>query len=284
MKRMGRHGATENDLNTLLLSEVMAQKNAVPSRGEFPLVIFVQGGGRPAHSAFILCEFLASHGFYVATMPNIGLHTQKNDGGALQNDLQLGDIEFIKGYLSSNSKVNGNKLSLISFSKGTEASFLYQMKNRDTDAIITLDGIPDTVLMGKSPYYFPNEMNCPTLLIQSNHANKYSVIDAEETHLFRSYFQTADRTVLRFMELNHPGLLSIGMIESVLVPNITRFPPIGDTQLSHELLCEEILNFLTIHLKNEEVVIGRKSPGDLVVQHYFPANLPAMSESDGRND
>jgi len=269
--RMGRHGASADDLNKLLNTGVMARKNAEPAEGKFPLIIFVQGGGRPASSAFILSEYLASRGFYVATMPHIGLHTQKNDGGQLQNDLQIEDIEFIKGYFSNHPGINITKLGLIAFSTGVEASFLYQMKNRNADVLVTLDGVPDTTLLKKSPYYFPEEVDIPLLIIQSNHGKKFSVKEANEPHEFGSYFQESDRTVLRFMELNHPGLLSIGMIESTMVPKVTRFPPIGNTQLSHELLCRAVANFLLTYLKAEETGFGEDTDEDLVVRQHFPA-------------
>lgn len=268
---MGRHGATKENLRVLLQTTVAAKSQFEVQDQPLPLVIFVQGGSRPTWSAFILCEYLASHGFYVATMPNIGLHRQKNDGGSLQHLLQVEDIQFVKGYLSSRSGIDCDRLGLISFSKGAEALYLYQMKNRNARALVTLDGIPDTVLMKQSPFYFADQINIPILSIQSNHGAHHTIASAKMDQTFNSYFPRSDKTALRFMQMNHPDLLSTGMMESILVPNLTRFKSIGDVQTSHELMCQIIKDFMIDHVGGGE---SRDSEIDTteawVVHQFFP--------------
>ena len=65
------------------------------------------------------------------------------------------------------------------------------------------------------------------------------------------------------MELNHPGLLSLGMIEAVMKSKLTRFPAIGDAQYSHELMCNYVNHFLKMNLNQnaESMEFITNTPG-----------------------
>ena len=66
-------GLKADQIQPLLESRARAVREAVPSPGTFPVLIFGQGlYFESPLSNFVLCEFLASHGYVVATSPLYG--------------------------------------------------------------------------------------------------------------------------------------------------------------------------------------------------------------------
>lgn len=248
---LGRYGASQADILRMMNSETGAFQNVAPKKGAFPLIIFVQGGGRPAHSAFILCEYLASHGFVVATMPAIRNPADPRSGLQQIQD-QVQDISFIQDFVHTQFNVN-EKLGLISFSTGIYASLLYQMKNQNAQLLISLDGVPKEEVLKTSPYYAVNHISKPLCVFQSNHGGRLSREEALKKADPLFFLNQTPKYYLRMMELNHPELLSIGMLQATVGARLIRFEAIGDIQSSHELLCRQIKHLAYFFMKKSKV-------------------------------
>jgi len=250
-EKMGRHGASRSGLEKIVSSPTKANKRMLPAKGPFPLIIFVQGGGRPAHSAFLLCEYLASYGFVVATMPAVGSQSWAKDRGMDQVLLQKNDIAFIRSLLIKRAYV-GNSLGLISFSTGAHPLTLYQMQHQNAQLAVLLDGAPSQDFLHASPVFDPTAFTLPSVFIQSNHGKKLNVQEAQLKEDPLPFLPYCDKYFLRMMDLNHPELLTIGMLQAISGERLIRFDPVGDIQKSHELLCRQILIYCRFFLSNQE--------------------------------
>lgn len=253
-KWFGRNGAKLKDLEKLMYCEVNAIENASPAKGKHPLLIFAQGFGRPAYSAFVLCEYLASHGYVVASMQHIGYHSRRpKEKSSIVLDTQVGDIAFVRSYLQDRYFIDTHQLGLITFSSGATAAVAYQAKNRDVKGMALLGGMRRVTapVLESFPYYADSLIQRPILFCRENHAKKMNLEQARQDTAFHQVLPFAPKYQLRFMELNHPGLLSFAMIESILVPKFTRFLPIGDTQASHEYLCQSVRQFFQAIFQNQ---------------------------------
>ena len=60
------------EFDALMATPTAAIKDAQPADGPFPMLVFAQGFGQDPSSQNILSEYLASHGYVVATVPQIG--------------------------------------------------------------------------------------------------------------------------------------------------------------------------------------------------------------------
>ncbi len=250
MRFLTRYGASRMELDKLLDTNSLARFGASPIYEKFPVIVFVQGGGRPARSTFLMSEFLASNGYVVVTMPHIGSNAQRPERGPKRYQTQLSDLEYLIKETEKMPFVDTSRLILMSFSTAAETLFLYQSKSLNANALVTLDGVPDIELLKQFPEFKSERISIPILFIRSNHGKKMTLVEAESDRDLQLLFNASERISLRMMELNHPELLSIGMMLAV-VPKLTRFSPIGDIEGSHILMNKCTLQFLQKVLENE---------------------------------
>ncbi len=273
LNRLIRHDAEPFKLEQLLNSKTKAVVNSKPTDGKFPMILFVQGGGRPARSAFLLSEYLASHGFVVVTMPHIGSETQRPDSGMKRYLTQVADMEYVISEMETLPFVDSEHLFLFSFSTAAESLFIYQSKTKKAKAIVTLDGTPNMQLMDELVGFNQNEIDVPLLFIKSNHGAKMTLEVAKADNELEPLFSRSERTSIRMMKMNHPDLLSIGLMEAY-VPKLTRFEPLGEKVKSHQVLYESIRTFLTESGSSNSVSLGDhyKLPEDLALIKFYDAN------------
>ena len=181
-------GVTEEQLQRLLKTKTAAIKNAPPTR-RFPLVVY-------AHIApsgnNIMCEYLASHGFVVATIPWKGTFEYNLDVGLTGVETQIKDIEFAIGLLRKDPNVDGNKIATIGMSFGAISTLGLQSRNSDVDALISLDGgigsAFGAAVVQRTPYYSLSRISTPLL------------------HLYGSNVPGTDLTFLQSLKVLPPSL------------------------------------------------------------------------------
>ena len=136
--------AKVSDATTKLLlgRSLYASASAKALDGEFPLVLVAQGNGQDVFDQVVLCEYLASHGFVVATTPSPMIRTP------MTNDNQVGQMAAIQATqlsiaihtVSTAHKIDANRIGLVGHSFGARAALLLAMNNPKIKAIVSLDG------------------------------------------------------------------------------------------------------------------------------------------------
>ncbi|MFH0944216.1 MAG: alpha/beta fold hydrolase, partial [Planctomycetota bacterium] len=270
-------------LRALLETRTRAFEAAPPATGRHPLIALAQGlyYESPITHA-ILCEYLASHGFVVATCPLVGTWSRLIDLDPEHLETQARDMEYIIALARERSDVDGERLGLVGFDMGGMTSLILAMRNPDVDALVSLDagilyphpsGIPVN-----SPHYDPSRLLAPWLHITQRDA----VADPAASG---SLFETAvysERTLILAEGMRHCDLTSFAMIEGKApVPGYWQ-DSVGDPRPKYEAVCREVLRFFqTVLLGDRDArrflerdPAGVAAPGPLSFAHHAARPAP----------
>jgi len=249
-------GMSKERLMDLLLKPTAAIKDAVEAHGSFPLIIFGQGlfYESPITHA-VLCEYLASYGYVVATYPLLGTYSPLVNLDIIDLETQVRDLEFVLSQGCGLPFVDKNRLGLIGFDLGSMSALLLQMRNADIDAFVSLDsGIMfehNTRLLKQSPYYRPEKLCVPLMHITRTKTENEEMNVIEDHSLFESAVY-ADIFLLRFKDMRHVDFTSYALYG---MDNVVPFywgPARGNPRAGYEIMCRYILNFLEAYLNGDE--------------------------------
>jgi hypothetical protein len=124
---------SEQVFQKLLSTQMAASLNALPSRGSFPLVVYSSGLNDISSSNVVLWEYLASHGYVVITVPQLGTTSDSVNLGINPIDLetQIRDLEFALAAMHDFPNVDRNKLAAMGHSMGGVA--IWNLSDIPTD-------------------------------------------------------------------------------------------------------------------------------------------------------
>lgn len=125
------------------LSRPMAgMREAEPATGTFPLVLIAQGNFHSAYNQAILSEYLASHGYIVATTPSVSLidgPLEETDQIYDYADTQAYDLQEAISATERRFEIRFDRIAVVGHSFGARAGFLLALR-RHTNAFVSLDG------------------------------------------------------------------------------------------------------------------------------------------------
>jgi dienelactone hydrolase len=192
---LSRQGIPEATGWRWMAAPMLARRDAPALGGRVPLVLVAQGNGEGAPDQAVLCEYLASHGYVVATTPSPMAITgpMKSEGEiGTRAEEQARDLQFVAHAAAKWSNVRPGGLAVVGYSFGARGALLFAIRETGTRAFVSLDGGIGTSLgrsqMEKSPLFDTAGVRAPLL-----HA--YEEEDA---------FMKPDFTLLR--EVAHGGL------------------------------------------------------------------------------
>lgn len=123
-------------------AEMNAYRDAPWVKGTFPAVLYFGGLNGPINANAILAEFLASHGYAVASISFLGPSDEQAFQSRTADDLESSfrDMEFAWTVLQTEPNVDNTKLGLIGHSVGAIEATILGLRNADVSAVIALDG------------------------------------------------------------------------------------------------------------------------------------------------
>lgn len=131
---------SEKELARLMSRGLRAVRDAQPAEGRFPLIVFGQGLDFESPLAHVvLCEYLASHGYVVATAPLLGVDSRLSGIEIRDVEAQIRDMEIVMGATRHLPFVDGERLGVAGFDLGGIAGLLLSMRNPEVKALVTLD-------------------------------------------------------------------------------------------------------------------------------------------------
>ena len=135
-------GISKATVDSLLNSPLMAMAAGPPRTGSFPLVLLSHGNRQSAADQAVLGEFLASHGFVVASTPSPMLRTpmERQSQIAQFAEEQAEDLVTAVSVVASAIPVDTSRLFLVSHSFGARSALLMAMRNPRVRALVSLDG------------------------------------------------------------------------------------------------------------------------------------------------
>jgi len=127
-------------------------KNGEAKEGAFPLLLFVNREYRGIHTNTVMMEYLASHGYIVATTPSKDHEKSYQDG---MSDLRLihanlSDIKFVKGYMHQFPNVDANKTGVIGYFVGSFAATMLSRDDQNIGAVVNLHSLLNDSRFGEN--------------------------------------------------------------------------------------------------------------------------------------
>ncbi|MDO5972859.1 alpha/beta hydrolase [Flavivirga jejuensis] len=242
-----------------LSEKVNAYSNPTLLSGNFPIVVYASSYQASSIENFALCEYLASNGFVVISSPSKGTDTRWLEGATTKDmETQSRDVEFLLKEIYNYKNIDTEKVALMGFSFGGLSNAITVMKNKNINAIVSLDGAEryNYPVLEQSPYFNLDNFTIPYIHFSQKEIPKEVLrndkIPAELNYKFQLYDSLKYSNVYRyrFHDLTHSYFSSFG----VLFANRDKRQDKSDEKImaSYNLLCLHILQFLNATLKNKK--------------------------------
>lgn len=147
-------GMSKEQLKEMWNTETASIKNNEPAQGKFPLIVLGQGLYYESPlSNFILCEYLASHGFIVVTSPLVGNYYRLVNINPVDLETQIRDMEYLISVANELSIVDEGNIGVWGYDLGGISGLIFCMRHPEVKAFLSLDcsilaphysGLPNT--------------------------------------------------------------------------------------------------------------------------------------------
>jgi tetratricopeptide (TPR) repeat protein len=246
-KEEGDNQFTSEQLDQLLELDVLARLNAKAVDGQFPVVLYPNGGS-PAYQS-ISCEFLASHGYVAVAFVPKGRFSSGLEVSSIGLEVAVDDLEFVLGKISEEQVADMNKVSILANAIHSSVGAAAISRNEKIKALISLEGgLPSAFeqsLLSESVFYQSENIKVPILFIYSPHPS----IDPEYTF----HLKYSDRYYAFFPQMSEFVMLNYGMFDG-FIPGILGEHS-GNTKTGFETA-----NMLTLRFLNQKI---KDEPGEL---------------------
>ncbi len=284
-------GLDNGDLETLFSRRSASVRGAAFAEGRFPLLILGQGLYYESPlSHIVLCEFLASHGYIVATCPLLGSHYRLVNLNVEDLETEIRDLEFLIGTVRELPEIEIADLGVIGYDLGGMAGLILSMRNPGVRAFLSLDagilfghfsGLPNS-----HPHYHEKNFGIPWM-----HMTQARFIEAfrEEQGLSNLFDRKTygDSYLVRVPTDNHGEFSSYAMFDiRNAVPGYWG-PWREGAQQRYQEICQIALDFFEAYLKKNQGSLKRlkespymQDPSETGVSVEFKAGKSAPPSMD----
>ncbi len=148
-------------------ASTLAVRDAAPSGGRYPVVIYSPGFAGPAHENLDLCEYLASQGYVVIASRSMGSrsHTMSIDMEGME--AAAADIAFLANYAQTLPQADIGKVAAVGFSWGGMANVFAAARSSRIKALVSLDGSIrfHPKIWGAATYVRPSNTAVPMMFL-----------------------------------------------------------------------------------------------------------------------
>ncbi|WP_128545244.1 hypothetical protein [Larkinella soli] len=280
LRALVRFGAglelTDADLLAIRRTPTAAHREARPASGPFPVIVSGLDGG-PA-SASVMYEYLASHGYVVLATPGIGrTATLQASRPQLALHERIDQLEYVLAFAHSLPTADPTRLGVLGINFDGMSGLLFQMKNMQADAVVSLDGWEGknagSRTLRESPWYAPVNLRVPYLVvIQDEKDPRPDLLPNREVFDALVY---SERYFLIIKEMNHAWLVG----NLAVLPNLP-----ADKRMACHYLFAGILNFFQAHVKKDPAGLAylkktapeKGFPAELLRFESWKAAFPAV--------
>jgi dienelactone hydrolase len=133
-------GADESRLRRMVEEATTAVRDAPPAEGRFPPIVYAPSFSYEPFENAALFEYLASHGFVVASSRSSGPETREMAFSLDGVEASVRDLESILAALANLSQVDLERVGAGGFSWGGLSAAMLGMRNHNVRAVLALDG------------------------------------------------------------------------------------------------------------------------------------------------
>ena len=255
-------GMTAEKRRQLLRRPTAALKDAEPLAGRFPLIVIGQGLYYESPlTQLVLAEYLASHGYVVATCPLLGTYCRLVNLNMIDLETEVRDMEFVISQVRTLPFVDRRRLALIGYDLGGMAGLLLSMRNPEIAAFLSLDsGILKPHFSGlpqASPHYQEARFVIPWMHLTQ--ARFVKPTENQENTLWQRKLY-GDSYLLLLNTPSHGDFTSYAMwgMES---PVSGYWGPVQkNSVLIHETQCRYSLKFFDAYVKKDPQALAFLNP------------------------
>ena len=239
-------------LAALKASHVVARLNATPTAGTFPVITYSAGlnDSFEASNSYLF-EFLASQGFIVVTVPQVGakVSSLELDTGAADLEIQTRDLEEALGWLRGNKSFSLGAVVAMGHSMGGSVAMLATMRHPSFRAVIGLDAsyaAPGlATLLAANPLFDPQQLTVPLLDIRRADPRwDLSVITA---------LSSAPRRLAQINDMSHMGFTNDARIAADYLADSTAVLALQGYQFTRDV----VLAFLKAVVSDDPDALSR---------------------------
>jgi Tetratricopeptide repeat len=249
-------GLTPAALRDLRAAAVGAVRDAPAASGKFPVLVFGQGLFFESPVAnFLLCEYLAAHGYVVAACPLRGTLTRLVNISVEDVETEVRDMEFAAAEAGRLPFADSGRTGVIGFDLGGMAGLLMAMRDLRVGAFLSLDsGILDrhyTGLPATHPQYREERFGVPWMhMTQARFVRPAADRSAKPSLFERKAYGPS--YLVHVPTTNHGDFSSYGALGIAAVGPGYWSAPLGDgARPLYERLCAAVLAFFDASLKGE---------------------------------
>ncbi|MEN8250673.1 MAG: tetratricopeptide repeat protein [Bacteroidota bacterium] len=257
---------TSMSVQFLLDSPVYAKTGISVQNTEsaFPLLIYAPSNSKASVQNHMLCEYLASHGFMILSVASAGPNSMLREKFEESTMAQVMDMEYILKFCEDSLQINYTSLGLFGFSSGGNAITLFQMRNKDVGAVLSLDGGQEYVTYMKlyvMPDFDPDKADVPYLSLVNNYED-FSIYP-----LYNSIIST-EKYLYRLPHLDHNGFISYWTYFDSCSPDSIK----SNASISFEYLSKCAEGFFSKYLKPEKSISDSSFTGELASKYIQAIN------------
>ena len=156
-----------------------AVRDAQPTKGRYPVLIYAPSDSSVSWENADLCEYLASHGYVVLASPSMGVSTRDMTDDLDGINVQARDISFLITYAKTLPDTDLSEVAVVSWSWGGGSSMFAAARDSRIDVLVSMDGsmryYPGLVRMAGDVH--PERMTIPLLFFTREDPNLLEDID-----------------------------------------------------------------------------------------------------------
>jgi hypothetical protein len=251
-----------------ILDHPVFAKSGIPIQNtgsDFPLLIYAPSNSKSSVQNHMICEYLASHGFMILSVASAGPKSVQRAHFEESVMAQVTDMEYILKYSEDSLHIKYPSLGLFGFSSGGNAMALFQMRNNNVDAVLSMDGGQEYgVFLGlyKMAEFDLKKANVPYCSIVNNYEN-FSI------YPFYNSVTTSEKYIFKMPYLDHNGFVSYWrFFESCSQDSIW-----SNLSLSYDYMSECALGFFNKYLKPASSLLGKDYLSELSNEFILPLDF-----------
>lgn len=259
--------------------EMLGRRDAQPSPGHFPVVLYFGGLNAPIHSNVVLAEYLASHGYVFVSISILGPTNEQTFQSRTSDDFEASvrDMEFAWSILQQEQYADKTKVAVVGHSVGAIEAVILGLRNSNVSIVVGLDGTYGFAglsgVLTHSYGYDPNKMRAAFIdLRRAQGAQGNEPLDLTAAESFRR----ADRTFITINRMHHSDFTSFAMIADYFhTPLPTDYPLNGWNRETGRDGYESVSRILLSEL-DAKLKANATAAADL--QHEMTANMTIRHE------